>query len=163
MCNIWLFVTSYRYNKVVREFVLSISYVLILFLYVHRQDVFLTSIIYNKHNNNRKNKNNLSARTKHICVCNCSSIEDFQVNFILMASNPLEATTLESKCIDWLKPINRRGGGRNVAWGSLMSFSIELEKAYGREMSFFFTFLNHCSWAINFPKVWPSFCLIVLW
>ena len=71
---------------------------------------------YNEHKNSIKNKNNNSALSDHTKVCDCSSIDDFDINFLRCASDPVDLSLHESRLIDFLKPaLNRRhegaGGG----------------------------------------------------
>ena len=67
---------------------------------------------YNEHKNSIKNKNNNSALSDHTKVCDCSSIDDFDINFLRCASDPVDLSLHESRLIDFLKPaLNRRHEG----------------------------------------------------
>ncbi len=70
---------------------------------------------YKEHKNSINKKNSVSALSDHAKICHCTSIEDFKIDFLRCTSDPVEATLIESRFIDLLKPsMNRRHEGAGL-------------------------------------------------
>ena len=65
---------------------------------------------FKEHKSSIANKNNISALSDHVKICdNCHGIDDFSIDFLRCVRDPVEASLAESRFIDLLKPkMNRR-------------------------------------------------------
>ena len=64
---------------------------------------------YNEHKNSIKKCDSISALSDHAKICNVSSIDDFNVEILKRVSDPVEASLVEARFIDFSKPkLNRR-------------------------------------------------------